>query len=536
MGISLENAEGREHQLGKATLKRKLNLLDLFFLGIGSIIGSGWLYGAQNGANIAGSLSWISWVVGAFIIILIGLVYAELGAAMPRAGGFVRYPDYSHGSVVGFFIGFTSMLAYSAVIAVEVEAVRGYAQYWWPGLGLANGGPSAIGFIFQGFLILVFFLLNYWSVNIFGKTNTVVTFIKFVVPALIIIFLLMHMDVSNFSVQGAAPGGLKGIFTAVTGAGIVFAFNGFRQPIEFAGEAKNPQRDIPRAIIYSVLIGLVIYLLLQIAFIGAVPHDMLSGGWVSINFDSPWAGLGAAIGMGWLVNLVLLDAVISPSATGNIYFSATARSLFAWAKTGTFYKIFQKIDPQTGLPRGALWLTLIMAILWMSPAQFQKWSGLISASTSAKALTFMVGPVSMIALRKSLPKMDRPFFLKGAHIIAPLAFIASTLVVYWSGWKVVSILIPVIIPSLILYFAFVDKNEAFRGKVKGDFLSAVWLIGYYIFLFIVSLIGSYGPNKLIHSPWDTLVVAVLSLIFYFWGVTSALAKPRMEHDNDETED
>jgi amino acid transporter len=521
----------------KGTLKRKLNLLDLFFLGIGSIIGSGWLYGAQKGANIAGSLSWISWIIGAFIIILIGLVYAELGAAMPRAGGFVRYPDYSHGSVVGFFIGFTSMLAYSAVIAVEVEAVRGYAQYWWPGLGEPSGAPTAIGFLFQGVLILVFFLLNYWSVNIFGKTNTVITFIKFVVPALIIIFLLMHMDVNNFSVQGATPGGLKGIFTAVTGAGIVFAFNGFRQPIEFAGEAKNPQRDIPRAIIYSVLVGLVVYLLLQFAFLGAVPHDMLTGGgWVSIKFDSPWAGLGAALGLGWLVNLVLLDAVISPSATGNIYFSATARSLFAWAKTGTFYKIFQKIDPRTGLPRGALWLTLVMAILWMSPAQFQQWSGLISASTSAKALTFMVGPISLISFRKSLPNMERPFFLRAAHIIAPLAFIASTLVVYWSGWKVVSILIPIIIPSIVFYFAFVDKNDYFRGKVRGDLTAALWLIGYYLFLFVFSLLGGYGPYKIIPSPWDTVVVALLSLVFYYWGTQTALANPRIDHDDDEMEE
>src|SRR5699024_10879887 len=158
-----------------ATMKRSLNLADMFFLGIGSIIGSGWLFAAQKSANAAGTYALISWVIGAVLIMLIGLVYAELGAAMPRAGGFVRYPSYTHGSFVGFVIGLLCLLAYSAVVATEVEAVRDYAQYWWPGLETHNGGPTIIGYLMQVALIIVFFLLNYWSVNIFGKTNTVIT-------------------------------------------------------------------------------------------------------------------------------------------------------------------------------------------------------------------------------------------------------------------------------------------------------------------------------------------------------------------------
>lgn len=519
-------------------LKKKLGGLDLFFLGVGAIIGSGWLYAAQNGANLAGSYTWISWIIGAGIIILIGLVYAELAAAMPRAGGFVRYPDFTHGSAVGFLIGFLSMLAYSSVVAIEVEAVRGYAQYWWPALGQDDGAPTALGFGFQVFLLIVFFLLNYWSVNIFGKSNTVITIFKFVVPALIIIFLLMHLDFSNFTVGGADPGGIKGIFAAVTGAGIVFAFNGFRMPIEFAGEARNPQKDIPRAIVLSVLVGLLIYLLLQFAFIGAVPADKLaSGGWVSIQFDSPWAGLTTAIGIGWLANLVLLDAVVSPSATGNIYFSATARSLFAWAKNGTFYKMFQQIDKRTGLPRGALWLTLILAILWMSPSQFRVWEGLVAGSTSAKALTFVVGPTSLMALRKSKPDMKRPFFLKGAKFVAPLAFISATLVVYWAGWTTISLLVPIALPSLVFYFAFVDKDQKYSGgKVKSHFKSSLWLLVYYVYMLVVSFLGSYIPEDMgppiIPAPWDTIVCAIGSLFFYYWGVNSGLDNPRID-DSEE---
>src|SRR5699024_2783305 len=136
---------------------------------------------------------------------------------------------------------------------------------------------------------------------------------------------------------------------AVTSAGIAYSFNGFRMPVEFAGESKRPQRNVPWAIILSILVALVIYLLLQVAFLGATPGDMLAGGWGNVHFDSPWAGLASVIGIAWLVNLVLADSVVSPSETGNIYFSATARSIFAWAKNGTFYKIFQKVGSHTGI-------------------------------------------------------------------------------------------------------------------------------------------------------------------------------------------
>src|SRR5699024_6884302 len=430
---------------------------------------------------------------------------------------------------------FLCMLAYAAVIATEVEAVRGYAAFWWPALETADEDPTALGFIMQTLLIVVFFLLNYWSVNIFGKTNTVLTIIKFVVPGLIIIFLLRHIEFSNFSAGGAAPGGFKGIFEAVTASGIAYSFNGFRNPIEFAGESRNPQRDVPLAIILSVGVGLILYLLLQITFIGATPQDMLSGGWGEVHFDSPWAGLAGTIGIGWLVNLVLMDSVLSTSATGNIYFSATARSLFAWARNGTFYTVFQAINRSSKVPRAALWLTFFLAILWTSPVRFQNWEGIISASTSAKALTFVVGPVSLIALRNSLPDMKRPFLLKGAATIAPMAFIAATFIIYWGGWEVISILVPIVAPAIAFYFAFVDKSPAFDGQIKGDVYAGLWLVGYLVFMLVMSFIGSYGPGSgsWIPAAWDTLLAAAGSLVFYFWGVATALQEPRLQDDTEE---
>ncbi|HEX7064871.1 MAG TPA: APC family permease [Bacillales bacterium] len=514
--------------------KRKLSLLDLTFLGCGSIIGSGWLYGAMNGAKLAGGLSWISWIIGAVIFMLIGLVYAELSAAMPRSGGFLRYPDYTHGTMVGYLIGFASLLGYTSVIGVEVIAVREYATIYLPGLTTPDGGPTTFGFIIQTALVVLFFLINYWSVNFFGKTNTFVTFFKFIVPILIIIMLFIHADFGNFSsISGAEPGGIKGVFKAVVAAGIAFAFLGFRQAVDFAAEARRPQKDIARAIIYSVTLCLALYLLLQLAFIVAVPDSLVAGGWASIDMTSPWAKLAETLGILWLANLVLIDSAISPAATGNIFLSGTARVMFAWAKNGYFYSIFAKVDKRTGLPRGALWLALIMGVAWTVPANFQTWAGLISAVTAAFVLTYMTGAVSAASLRKTRPDMERPFKLGGMSWIAPLAFVAASFIAYWSGWTNLSLLIFITVGSLVLYFAFVDKEPKFRKTLKEDFMSCIWMFGYYAFMLIMSWLGSYGPGKVIPAPWDTIITGVGCVIIFYWGVASALKEPRIQEDEEE---
>lgn len=522
--------------LGSGTFKRKLSLLDLTLLGVGSIIGSGWLFGAYKGAQDAGTLAWIAWLLGAFAIILIGLVYAELSAALPRTGGFVRYPQYTHGSLVGWFIGIAAVLGTSSTAGVETDAFRTYATGWWPALGTANH-PSILGILMQIAFLFVFFLINYWSVKFFGKVNTVVTIFKFIVPICIIIMLLLNMHVSNFAVHGQQYPGIKGILEAVTGAGIVFSFLGFRQAVDFGAEAAKPQRDIPLAIIFSVIIGLVIYLLLQFAFLGAVPHNLLNGGWGHITFAEPYANIAKLLGMAWLANLVFADAVISPSGTGNIYMSATARVIFAWARRGLFYKLFTKVHKGSGIPRPAMWLSFILSIIWILPVQNQIWSILVSSVTSATVLTYMYGPISIASLRKTSPDMERPFYLKGMAIISPLAFLFATWIIFWSGWNTDSLIIGVSLGSLILYFAFMDRNQDWRDKMKRDWKSGAWLVVYYLFMLVMSRLGSFGLSKnmqaVIHSPWDTITVGVGAIILYYWGINSGLKEPEIDSDDPD---
>lgn len=516
-------------------LKRQLSLLDLTFLGLGAIIGSGWLYASQKAAVLAGPSAWIAWIVGAVAVGLIGLVYAELGSALPRAGGIIRYPDYSHGPITGFLMGIAALVAYSSVASIEVEAVRGYAQQWWPAIGTASGNPTVLGWIVQLALLVFFFLLNYWSVNIFGKFNSLITALKFIVPALTIILFFFQFKMSNFHSHGFAIGHFTGIEQAVSTSGIIFAFLGFRQAIDFAGEARNPQRSVPFSIILAITIGAVLYVLLQVVFVGAIPESALKGGWTSLAYNAPFADLATLLGMGWLSFILFADAVVSPAGTANIYLSSTARVVFAWARTGTFPKPFTKIS-SSGVPRVALWFYLLLAVFWTLP--FPTWNFMVNVVSSATVMTYVIGPISAMAFRKTAPNLHRPFRLGGMSFIAPIAFIIASLIIYWTGWQTDYWLIGLQIVMFFVYLIIAAvsplKNKdglSLATQVK----SSLWLVVYYIAMLLISYFGdtNFGGIGKIPSPWDQIALIIVSLIAFYWGLASALKKPNLDQESPE---
>ncbi len=516
-------------------LRRELSFIDLTFLGLGAIIGSGWLFGAQVASQMAGPAAWIAWVIGAVAVLLIGLVYAELGGAMPRAGGIIRYPDYSHGPLVGYLMGFAAVIAYSSVAGIEAEAMRQYAQHWWTALGNpVNSNPTTLGWFVQAALLVIFFIVNYWSVNLFGKVNSWITALKFVVPVLTILVLITQFHAGNFTAHKFAPGGFTGIETAVASGGIIFAYLGFRQAVDFAGEAKNPQKTVPLAIVTAILIGAVLYVLLQIVFVGAVPASALSAGWAKLNYNAPFADLAGALGLVWLANILFADAVLSPSGTANIYLSSTARVIFAWARTGTFFPAFKRISSPTGVPRTALWLSFILSIFWTLP--FPTWGKLVGVVSSATVMTYIIGPISASALRRTASDLHRPFKLGGISVIAPLAFIISTLIIYWTGWGIDAWLLGIQIVVWLVYLALSGIMPKDRIPLGQQVRSSVWLVVFYAVLWLLSLLGSsaFGGNGTIAGPYDQILVAIWALISFYWGVSSAL--PTADIKNEEAEE
>lgn len=514
-------------QTGK--LRRELSLLDLTLMGVGSIIGSGWLFAAWKATKVAGPAAIWSWIIATVAVLIIALVYAELGGMLPRSGGIIRYPQYSHGSLVGYLQSFAGMLGFSTVISIEAEGTLRYASSWIPGLYITNQGPTILGWFAQALFIFAFFLINYHGVKLFAKTNTIITMVKMIVPTITLIVLLVSLKGSNFTAAGGfAPNGFPAVLGAVSSAGVVFSLLGFRQAVDFASEAKNPQRDVPLAVILSLVIAASIYILLQIGYIGAVPADLLQHGWSSITFKSPYADLAMALGMGWLAMLLYADAVISPFGTGNVFMGSTSRFVYGFARNGYWFSAFRAINQRVGVPRPALWFTFVLAIFWTMP--FPTWEKLVDVSSDAQLLTFLVGPVTALALRKRLPDLHRPFRLRGMKVFALLAFVVSSLMIYWAGWETTWILMSLQLFSLIIFAAFADANPSIRKDIRKYLKSGAWLIAFYVLEMTLSYFGTFGGKGLIPYPLDNILVIAASVVCFYWGLNSALEVPQIDFD------
>ena len=515
---------------------KSLNLTDLTFIGLGSIFGSGWLFSASYVSSLAGPAGVMSWVIGGAAVLLLGLVYCELGAALPHAGGPVRYPAYSHGSLLGYLMGLMTLIAFSSLIAIEVVACRQYAAAWFPALSVPGSDhPSLLGWIVQLALLGIFFALNYWSVKTFARANNLISIFKFVVPLLVIVVLLTFFRPDNMTAHGFAPSGFAGVEAAVSAGGIIFAYLGLTPIVSVASEVQNPQRTIPIALILSVALSTIIYLLLQIAFLGSVPANLLANGWGGISkaFSLPFHDIAMTLGIGWLAFLVVTDAVISPSGTGNIYMNATPRVVYGWARGGTFFKLFTRVDGKSGIPRPALWLTFALAVFWTLP--FPSWSAMIQVVSAALVLSYAVAPVTAAALRRNAPAMPRPFRVSGFNVIGPLSFVIAALIVYWSGWGTVSWLLGLQIALYVIYVGYVAMTPARRVGLVQDVHSSSWLIALYALLMIASWLGAFGGKGLVEHPWDSLLVTTIALVTYYWGAGTGLPAQKLVLDSNADE-
>ena len=269
------------------SMKKTLNLLQLTFASTSAIIGSGWLLGIYVSAKYAGPASILSWFISGFAIMLIALVYSELGAMLPSAGSLARYPKYTHGAFLGFITSWILIIAGAAVSTIETEATVQYLNRYIPGLFI-NNSPTQLGILFSFLILLIFFILNFFGAKIFAKTNTFLTYFKiFIVLAASI--TLIYVSVKNGNIKNLygynlMPYGYDGVMKSISLGGVIFSYLGFRQAIDLSGEAKNPGRDVPIATILSVIIGIIIYTLLSFSFIAAVPA-VKNNNWGMLNLS-----------------------------------------------------------------------------------------------------------------------------------------------------------------------------------------------------------------------------------------------------------
>jgi amino acid transporter len=513
------------------TLQRSIGPIGLMFTALSGIIGSGWLFASLYAAQIAGPAAIFSWIVGGLIALALTLTYAELGGMLPVAGGLARIPHFSHGSTNSFLAGWLCWIGYVATAPIEVTAVLQYSSNYLPWLTATAQGERVLsnhGLIVAATLMLFFTTVNLMGVHWYTRANTTITYWKLAVPlAAAIVLIAKGFRVDNFfEAGGFAPNGIAGVFGAVSDGGVIFSLLGFRLALDMAGEAKTPHRDVPLAMIGAMLICVVLYIMLQVAFIGVIPPSHLKHGWHEISETTPggpFAGFAAMLGLTWLAIALYLDAVISPSGTGLAGVAATSRINYAMAKNGQFPAVFKQVN-RFQVPAWSLVFNFLIGMIIFLP--FPGWAELVGFISSAVVLSLAFGPVSLAALRLQLPDMKRPFRVPYATAYSAVCFVLVGYVVYWTGWETNW---KVLLSALIGLVFFALGRAQRRTKEPLHLRASAWIWPYLAGLGLISYTGNYGHGLgILTHGLDMVIITVFSLAIFALSLKLRLSHQEVE--------
>jgi amino acid transporter len=484
-------AEGA-YEASDAHLKKQISLFGLIALAVSVQVGSGWLLATLAAASLAGPASIITWVLGAVFFGIIGVTWMELGAMLPRSGAGVRYPRLTHGAFLSWFNGWGYLIAALSLPVIEAQAVLTYVGGHWPALGWLEkrGGITVLawpGGILVGFaLLFVFFLLNSFGAKLLSESNKYVTIWKLVIPVVTALLMFTAFKSANFTIGGGfAPLGSGAIFGALASGGIVFAYSGLRQILDFGGEVVNPQRNIPIAIIVGgLIIPLVIYVVLQLGFIGAMDWasaGLQSGDWAGLK-GSTWASaplLNAvtAAGFAWFAVVLLTDAALSPAATGWVWLGIGTRTVYSMSVNGELPKTFQRIN-RHGTPIIALAACTVLGLLFFFPAP--SWYLFVGMVSIALTLSYVMGGPVLAVLRRTAPDFPRPVKLKAPMFWAGAGYVASLLLIYFAGWVPLINLLTIVFLALPLYGAYTSVKEGWSRAVPSWVLSGVFTVAWVV--------------------------------------------------------
>lgn len=494
-------------------LKRDISTTNILIVSAGGMIGSGWLFSPFISAQMAGSNALISWIIAAFFMLFIALPLCELGTMFPISGGMSNYPSYTHGREVGFLFAWTSWLSYVVMTPIEIQAILQYSSHFFPilienntsTLTLSTAGyATAIGIMF--FVVL----LNSYGIKLLAECNKYTSIIKFILPS-IAIFAFLHSapTLNNVQINLSNRESWVQIFTALSAGGIAFAFTGFQNGLILAGEVKDPQRNIPIAILGAVLIGFILYFMLQLSFIAAVPQKYLTHGWQALDYpgdSGPLVGLTLLLGLGVVATLLMFDAAFSPFGTTLVYTAATSRIVYGMALNNHLPKFFLKTNRHQ-IPYFTLYINFFVGALSFLP--FPVWQKLVAFLSSASILSYGIGPICLLAMRKLQPETPRPFKLSASVLISHIAFYFCNLMLYWCGFSIIWKLDIALLFGLIICLFYHGKSFFSCGYALS------WFIFYMGSLLVISYLGSFGGIGVLKFPLDIASLLPLSLLILF---------------------
>lgn len=472
IGAILREAEGQNDGL-----RRNLSAANLVTLGIGAIVGTGiFVITGTAAANYAGPGLTLSFIISALGCVMAGLCYAEFAAMIPVAGSVYSYSYTTMGEFLAWFIGWILILEYLFACSSVAVGWSGYMMSLCEGWGIhipwhltyATFDHTEDGWIMTGsffnlpavFIVAVVSALLLGGIKQSAFINNVIVVVKVGVILLFIGFGLSYIDTANWSPyipENTGEFGNFGWSGVLRGAGVVFyAYLGFDALSTAAQEAKNPQRDMPKGILISLLVCAVLYVAVTAVLTGIVNYkDLAVAAPIALAIDSVGSGLA------WLSPLVKLGAIAGLSSVILVMMLGQSRIYYAIAKDGLLPKFFAKVNMKNGTPQNATVFASIVTGLFAGLFPLTILSELVSIGT---LMAFTVVCISILILRKTQPGLKRPFktpFVPFVPLLGAAICLLQMVALPLSTWVRLGIWTVI---GLVIYFCYGIKHSKLNEK------------------------------------------------------------------------
>jgi basic amino acid/polyamine antiporter, APA family len=392
------------HEAGHE-LKRSVSAIQLTAMGVGAIIGTGIFVVIGQGAGIAGPAVILSFVLAAVACTFSALSYAELASSIPVSGSAYTYSYATMGELVAWIIGWDLILEYGvSVAAVAVGWGGNVNAFLHAAFGVQlptaiSKSPSAGG-VFNVPAVLIVVAITFLLVRGVRESagaNLIMVGIKLVVLTFFIVVALVHFKPGNL--QPFAPHGFNSVTAAA--AIIFFAYIGFDAVSTGSEEARNPAKDLPFAVIGSLLICTLFYILTAVGALGIATADQMKGS------DAPLAtALDQGAGLHWAAWILALGALIAITSVVLVIFYGQTRIFFAMARDGLLPERMAEVHPRFGTPAK---LTVGLGVLIALLAAFVPLGAIVELVNIGTLFAFVLVNIGVIILRRTRPEMPRPY-------------------------------------------------------------------------------------------------------------------------------
>jgi basic amino acid/polyamine antiporter, APA family len=408
-------------QPSNATLRRELGLFSAALLVVGGIIGSGIFFTPAETARALPTGAWVLavWIAGGVVALAGALTYAELGAMMPDAGGAYAYIRQAFGPLPAFLYGW--MLLLSIGTGALAAVAMGFAGYLGRFVDLTPvGGPLGTAMV----TIVVLSITNYFGIKPGAIVVNALTAAKVIALGTLIVGGLIvwaRLGATPFEVATVVPPRsslVAGVATAFVA--VLFTIGGWQQMNMVAGEIRNPERTIPRALGIGIGIVIACYLGANAVYLRALGRDGLAAS-TAVAADTATRIIGPVGG-----TLISIAAMLSILGFVNVVILATPRVFFAMARDGVFLRAAARVHPRFGSPHISILIMAAWAITLLAVTR-GRIDALLSGVVFADWIFFGLGAASVFVLRRTMPDAHRPYRALGYPIV-PAFFVGAAVI------------------------------------------------------------------------------------------------------------